>query len=496
MDHVQSFSPFFPAVITCSLFGFQVPKMESNTGFKLLQEAAGKLSLTLFSSSFALAMDTTDPLRQYRGEFAFPTDTATGKPYVYFCGNSLGLQHKDVEAAVLAETKKWREQAVEGHFRQPNPWFEIDDVLTEDMASIVGALPTEVAVMSSLTVNLHLLLSAFYQPREGKSKILCEVNPFPSDTHALVSQIRLHGFDPDTDFLDVAPDPKDGDVIDTQRFLDVIEEHHASIALVLIAGVHFLTGQCFDIATIAKAAHAKGIPIGVDLAHAVGNVPLALHDWGVDFACWCTYKYLNGGPGNIGGLFVHQAHTEGSTSAVGISPRTLHGWWGHSRSNRFRLGKEFEPSAGASRFQLSNPCVLSIMSLVPSVRLAAKIGMQNLRDKSLLLTGYLEILLTERLDHALQIVTPRQERSRGAQLSVRILPEKVKSKWSDSTHYENGTDVDSDAAVVQRQLCDLGIICDNRPPDFLRLAPVPTYNSFEDVYKLVQTLETLFVPKQ
>jgi kynureninase len=495
-----------------------------SAGLEKLEALAAKHGVNWQSREFAQLMDSVDPLAQYRSEFHFPVEHGTDMPYRYFCGNSLGLQHRDVESYVVSEVKKWREQGVEGHFLQPNPWFEIDDVLRDDMARIVGALPSEVVIMSSLTVNLHLLLSAFYQPEGTRRKILCENNPFPSDTHALVSQLLNHNCNADTDLIMVKPAPGDGEIISTAQFIKAIEENKDSLALVLVAGVHFLTGQFFDLKSIAEAAHKHGIPFGVDLAHAVGNLPLQLHDWDVDFACWCTYKYLNGGPGNIGGLFVHERHTNSdlspaaspafvppvATSPVsegGVTPTTtsekpkpfvfqpkvLKGWWGHQRTNRFHLGTDFFPSPGAAVFQLSNPCVLSIMSLAPSVKLCASVGMDKLRKKSLLLTGYLEQLLVAKLSFALEIVTPTDEEQRGCQLSARIKPQRVKSKILPGGLYANGTDVPSDALVVQKQLLDRGVICDNRPPDILRLSPVPMYNSFEDVFVLVDKLSTLFV---
>lgn len=465
---------------------------------------AAERSLELDSPDLPRVLDELDELRAYRSQFHFPVreghgaaDASVGdRHYRFFCGNSLGLQHVDVSSTVQAELTKWQTQAVEGHFLQPNPWFEIDDILRKDMAAIVGAEESEVVIMNTLTVNLHLLMAAFYKPQGGRRKIMAESFPFPSDTHAFVSQIEFHGGNPATDLISVfastGPDGKANEapaVIPTEAFLQAIEQHGDEVAVLILGAVHFLTGQFFDIATIAKAAHAKGIIVGVDCAHAVGNVPLYLHDWDVDFACWCTYKYLNAGPGNIAGAFVHSKHTAADSPSV----KQFRGWWGHQRSNRFSLHKEFDSSPGAASFQLSNPCVLSIMSLAPSLKLCAKIGMPTLRAKSLMLTGYMEHLIKTKLSGAVEIVTPADPSQRGAQLSIRILPGKLApGKVASSAAYQCGNDLNNDADLAQRLLLEAGVMCDNRPPDILRLAPVPTYNSFEDVYELIVRLKALF----
>jgi kynureninase len=479
---------------------------------------------------FALNMDRRDELREYRDQFHFPkrhimdghaapagdedgaaTDKKSDEPirpakapsaatFRYFCGNSLGLQHVGVEGAVAQELTKWRDQAVEGHFMQPNPWFEVDDVLRADMATIVGAEVSEVVVMNTLTVNLHLLLAAMYKPVGARRKLLHEKFPFPSDMHAFVSHIESHGFSADEDVVEIGGDIcTDGPaVIPTQVFLDAIEQYKDTAAVIVIGAVHFLTGQYFDIAAITAAAQRHGILVGVDCAHAVGNVPLQLHDWGVDFACWCTYKYLNAGPGNIGGAFVHAKHIDQGTDDGAAPPMhsQLKGWWGHSRKNRFSLHRTFDYSRGAAAMQMSNPGVLGMMALQPSLQLAAAIGMPRLRAKSLLLTGYLEALLALWLPHAIAVVSPADVAQRGAQLSVRILPNMVVAAQAKTAAYECGNDLDNDADLVQRQLVGLGFMCDNRPPDIIRLAPVPTYNSFEDVWRIADALRTLLKPCQ
>lgn len=475
----------------------------------------GGCDSTFTCKEFACALDAQDALAQHRSAFYFPGKghvTSLGGTHAdsfrYFCGNSLGLQHRDVGLAVQQEVEKWRTQGVEGHFLQPNPWFEIDDVLREDMAQLVGAHPSEVVIMNSLTANLHLLLTAFYRPEGKRRKLMSEIFPFPSDTHAFVSQVRNHGLEPDDCYITVPQATASGgpELIDTDAFLQAIERHGDEVAVLVLGGVHFLTGQLMDIERITAAAHEKGILVGVDAAHAAGNVPLRLHDWGVDFACWCTYKYLNAGPGNIAALFVHDRHTTASAggsgsaapaaSAVPILPNSaapLRGWWGHQRSNRFSLHRTFDASLGAGAFQLSNPCVLSIMSLAPSLKLAAAIGMPALRRKSLMLTRYLEVLIEQRLtERNVSIVSPRDPNYRGCQLSIRLMPGALKVTQASSEAYECGNDLKNDADLAQRILLDRGVVVDNRPPDILRLAPVPMYNSFEDVWTLVDVLASMF----
>ena len=469
---------------------------------EMLKRLAQEAALEVDSSAFAEHMDANDPLKKYREEFHFPDadeGSDNSKKVVYFCGNSLGLQHKDVEAALMQEVKKWRTQAVEGHFRQPNPWFEIDDILREDMGKIIGGSFDETVIMNGLTSNLHLLLAAFYNPvKDGRYKLMHEKFPFPSDMHAFVSQVENHGFAADDALVEVY-DPSNPRAhespayIPTEAWLKAIEEHGDKTAVIVLGAVHFLTGQFFDIGAITKAAHAKGIIVGVDAAHAVGNVPLHFHDWGVDFACWCTYKYLNGGPGNIAGAFVHDKWHEIIADNKPKMGRQLKGWWGHERKNRFALHKKFDYSVGAAAFQLSNPPVMAMMSLAPSLRLCAKIGVQQLRQKSLLLTGFLELLLQRHLSHAVEIVTPANVDERGAQLSVRLLPGKVKAdeKKPAGESYACGTDLGNDSDRVARMLEARSISCDNRPPDIVRLAPVPTYNSFSDVWTLVDALRDM-----
>jgi len=318
----------------------------------LVQEATANASSDISSAAFATHLDTIDPLKSFRSEFYFPSKLGAhhekedsrlpsclggsdGSSVRYFCGNSLGLQHRDVEVSIMQEVQKWRSQAVEGHFHEPNPWFEVDEILRSDMASIVGGQRDEVVIMNSLTANLHLLLSAFYKPQGVRTKLLSEAFPFPSDTHAFVSQVRSHGLDPDVHYVTIGSLEGPG-VINTETFLRAIEVHGDEAAVLVLGAIHFLTGQCFDMMRIVDAAHKKGILVGIDAAHAVGNVPLHFHDWNVDFACWCTYKYLNGGPGNIGGLFVHARHDKSSAPSAGLADAAapLRGWWGHRPSRK------------------------------------------------------------------------------------------------------------------------------------------------------------------
>eukprot|EP01060_Flectonema_neradi_P030742 TRINITY_DN4522_c3_g1_i1.p1 TRINITY_DN4522_c3_g1~~TRINITY_DN4522_c3_g1_i1.p1 ORF type:complete len:458 (+),score=94.22 TRINITY_DN4522_c3_g1_i1:57-1430(+) len=433
------------------------------------------------AKELAELMDKEDPLREYRSQFHIPKDK-DGNDIIYLCGNSLGLQHKGVGDSVKEHIDKWATQAVEGHFQQPCPWFEIDDILRKSMASVVGASAEEVVLMNTLTVNLHLLLTAFYKPNGKKRKILIERNPFPSDMYAIRSQIKMRGCDPDADLIEIGSESEVKQFAD-QDIIDAIEKNHEEIALVMVAGVHFLTGQLFDIEKITATCKKYNIRVGFDLAHAVGNAPLKLHDWGVDFACWCTYKYLNAGPGNIAGAYIH--------SSINCDELDrLEGWWGHKRETRFRLKHEFEGTPGVASFQLSNPGVMCMASIKPCLELFEKVGMEQLRSKSLLLTGYLELMLTSVMGASVEILTPTDINRRGAQLSVRITGELV-SDVAPGSEYECGTNTNNKASVLQKQLEFAGITCDNRPPDILRLPPVPLYNTFTDVFTLVTTLRKL-----
>lgn len=412
--------------------------------------------------SFADEMDLKDPLRRFRSEFHIPPhSTDKSRPSIYLCGNSLGLLNKRSERYVQEEMQKWKDLGVEGHFNGERPWACIEDTVTGHMADIVGAMPAEIAVMNSLTVNLHLLMLPFYQPSEQRFKIICEHKPFPSDLHAFSSQIRLHDRNPSEALIGVKPSDSTREYLSTKEIIDAIEEHGDSTSIVLFSGVQYYTGQFFDIPAIVKAGHRKGCIVGFDLAHAVGNVPLKLHDWGVDFACWCSYKYLNSGPGGVAGIFVHERH------AGRADLKRLDGWWGQKMKDRFNMDSEHQPLNGAGSFQLSNPAVLPMVSLLGSLEIFTEAGgMKTLREKSLALTGYLEHLLVELVGDKLKIITPRSPNDRGCQLSL---------------FFEN-------VEKAHAYLTDNGVICDIRRPNVIRIAPNPLYNSFADVYDFVQLL--------
>jgi kynureninase len=384
-------------------------------------------------------MDARDELRSFRDRFHVPKNT------IYLCGHSLGLQPKSVRAYVEQELDDWKKLGVEGHFHARNPWMPYHRLLAAKMARVMGALPHEVVVMNSLTANLHLMMVSFYRPTAKRSKILIENGAFPSDQYAVQSQIRYHGFDVETSLLEVAG----------CGIVDAIEKEGDTIALVLPGGVNYSTGEFYDLEAITRAGHEKGCLVGFDLAHAAGNVRLKLHEWGPDFAVWCTYKYLNSGPGSAGGCFVHERHARD-----GQLPRFA-GWWGHDEEARFRMEPKFRPMAGAEGWQLSNPSILSLAAVRASLDLFEEAGMARLRTKSEALTGYLESLL----DGRFEIITPADPARRGAQLSIRI--------------------PGGDRSICSR-LAAKGVICDWREPDVLRVAPAPLYNSFDDVLQFAQ----------
>lgn len=405
---------------------------------------------------FAQAQDQADPLRRFRDQFYFPP--CNGENALYFCGNSLGLQPKGIQAALERELDHWREHAVEGHFRGEMPWMHYHKFLQPQSAQLVGANSDEVVVMNTLTTNLHLMMVSFYRPTPTRFKIIMEAGAFPSDQYAMESQARWHGFDPEDAIVEVGPRPGE-DILHTEDILAAIAEHGAQTALVLFGGVNYYTGQWYDLPAIVKAGQAVGAYVGIDLAHAAGNVPLQLHDWGADFAVWCSYKYLNSGPGGPSGVFVHERH--GNNPSL---PRFA-GWWGHDEESRFQMRKGFHPMQGAAGWQLSNAQILSFAAHKVSLDIFAEATMPALRRKSLLLTGYLEFLI-EQLNArgaGYRIITPRDPAQRGCQLSILT--------------GSNG-----------RQLFDYlsanGVFCDWREPNVIRLAPAPLYNSFEDVFRL------------
>lgn len=416
----------------------------------------------------ALALDAHDPLRHTRQLFHIPRATQGGDA-VYLCGNSLGLQPRAVHQAMAAELDDWKDLAVEGHFKPRDNWYRYHELCREPGARLVGALPHEVVMMNSLTVNLHLLMLSFYRPEPragGRRAILIERPCFPSDVYAVKSQLRLHGV-PEEDGL-VWLQPRPGEACwRTEDALELLERRGRQIAMVMLAGVNFVTGQLADIPAITRAAHAQGCLVGWDLAHAAGNVPLALHDWGVDFAVWCSYKYLNAGPGAVAGCFVHEKHTRGAAARGFAAMPRLEGWWGNDPDLRFQMSESFNPMPSADAWQLSNPPILSMVPLKVSLEIFDRAGMHALREKSLALTGLLERTVLELSSERLHLLTPSDPRSRGAQLSIRVT---------------------RDADALLAALAQQGVVCDLRRPDVIRVAPAPLYNTFHDVWRFGQAL--------
>lgn len=415
----------------------------------------------------ARAADERDPLRASRDDFLIPRHGDAEQ--AYFCGNSLGLQPRGVRAHVEEVLDKWANEAVEGHFREPAPWMPYHALVRAPLAHVVGAEPLEVVAMNSLTTNLHLMLVSFYRPTNERPAILMEAGAFPSDRHALESQVTFHGFDPARDLIEVAPD-EPGGTFSMEAIARAIGEHGPRLALVLWPGVQYRTGQAFDIAAITRLAHAAGAVAGFDLAHAVGNLPLALHDDGADFAVWCHYKYMNAGPGAVGGCFVHarHAHTD--------RPRFA-GWWGHDQASRFRMEPGFVATPGADGWQLSNPPILGLAPLRASLDLFSRHGMAALRARSERLTGYLEQLIAKRLVGTLQVVTPADPARRGCQLSLRVL----------GGRGLHGRDAGRD---LFDHLAAQGVVGDWREPDVIRISPAPLYNTHGDVVRFVHAVES------
>ena len=410
--------------------------------------------------AFAQNLDQQDTLRQFRDHFLFPRHQ--GRPVLYFCGNSLGLQPKNVRPALLAELDQWETHGVEGHFQGELPWMHYHKFLTPQTARLVGALPHEVVVMNTLTVNLHLMMVSFYRPTQERYKIVMEAGAFPSDQYAVESQVRWHGFDPADAIVEIEP-RAGADTLRTPDIIETIEREGDKVALVLFGGVNYYTGQFYDLPAIAAAAHRVGACAGFDLAHAAGNLPLHLHDWDADFAVWCSYKYLNSGPGGPSGAFVHERH--GNNPAL---PRFA-GWWGHDEKERFKMRKGFKPMRGAEGWQLSNAQIFSFAAHKASLDIFDAAGMEALREKSLHLTGYMEYILDEvnRVKNRFRIITPRDPAARGCQLSAFT---------------------DKRGKALYDYLSENGVVADWREPNVIRFAPVPLYNSFEDVWRLGQLL--------
>jgi kynureninase len=415
-----------------------------------------------FSEEFAKSLDAQDALKAYRDEFVFPV--INGKPALYFTGNSLGLQAKKAKKYLLEELEDWGNYGVEGHLDARRPWLPYHEFFTSALSKIVGAKETEVVAMNGLTTNLHLLMVSFFRPNGKRTKILCEGKAFPSDQYALRSQLRFHGLNPEEHLIEIQPNPET-ELIEEESILKAIAENKDELALLMMGGVNYYTGQYFDIEKITKAAHGVGAMVGWDLAHAAGNVVLKLNEWQVDFAAWCGYKYLNSGPGGVSGVFVHEKH-HGQSDI----PR-FEGWWGHDKGSRFEMPDVFKPIPTVEAWQLSNAPVLAMTPLLASLELFDKEGMAVLREKGDKLTAYMEFIIHKvsgQTQANLRIITPENPKERGSQLSM-IVPENGKKVFD--------------------QLTEEGVISDWREPDVIRLAPVPLYNSFEDIFRFGEILK-------
>ncbi|MCA6449043.1 MAG: kynureninase [Chitinophagaceae bacterium] len=411
---------------------------------------------------FALEADAADVLAEFKQQFHFPKKN--GRDVIYFCGNSLGLQPRNVEQAIQTELTSWREEAVGGYFGGRHPWLYYQEYLKPSLARIVGCLETEVTVMNTLTVNLHLLMLSFYRPTPERYKILMEAGAFPSDQYAVETLVKHYGLEPETAILEIAP--REGEkTLRTEDIIATIEAQGSSLAMVLFGGINYYTGQLFDLQRITRAAHQVNAIAGFDLAHVVGNTPLLLHEWEVDFAAWCSYKYLNGGPGAIGGVYVHERFA--------TNPQTprLGGWWGNDEKERFKMEKGFVPKTNASGWNISTAQVFNTVSLKAALELFDKAGMERLRAKSLQLTAYLEYLLHQLPNLAFEIITPADAAERGAQLSLYFK--------------ERGKE-------IHNKMIESGIIVDYREPGVIRVAPAPMYVSFSDVYRFYEILRDHF----
>jgi kynureninase len=407
----------------------------------------------------ALKLDQQDELRKYKSAFHFPKHD--GKEVIYFCGNSLGLQPKNVEAAMLNELKSWKELAVHGYFNGDDPWLYYQEYVKPSLAKIVGANEDEITVMNALTVNLHLMLLSFYKPTKQRFKVMMEAGAFPSDQYAVETQLKHYGLNPDDCIIEIAP--RTGErTLRTEDILAKINEHKNELALVIFGGINYYTGQFFDIEAITKAAHEAGAIAGWDLAHVAGNIPLQLHDWKVDFAVWCSYKYLNAGPGAAGGVFVNEIHLTDQTK------NRFAGWWGNDEKTRFKMEKGFIPKTTASAWNISTAQVFNTVALKASLKLFDEAGIENLRKKSIQLTNYLEFLLKQLKNIEFEIITPVNENERGAQLSLFFK--------------ERGKD-------IHNKITESGIVTDYREPGVIRLTPAPFYCSFEDVYRFYEILQ-------
>lgn len=410
------------------------------------------------TKDFALELDKRDPLSSYRDKFHIPVQE-NGKRHIYLCGNSLGLQAKNTESFVRQELEDWKRLGVEGHLHARNPWLPYHEFLSESYSKIVGSKESEVVAMNTLSVNLHLMMVSFYRPRGIRNKIVIEAGAFPSDIYAVESQIKHHGLDPSDSLIKLKP--REGEaIIRTEDIVSVLKQNSDTVALIMLGGVNYYTGQVFEMDKITKEAHKHNILVGFDLAHAVGNISLSLHDWGVDFAVWCSYKYLNSGPGSVAGVFIHEKHHN----------KKLHrfaGWWGHDKESRFNMPNSFVPIETAEGWQLSNPPILSLAAVRASLAIFDEAKMSSLVKKSKKITSYLVFLLEQISTKRIHIITPKQ---RGCQISIRV---------------KNGN------KDLFNKITKRGVIADWREPDVIRIAPTPLYNTYLDVYKFYKILEDL-----
>jgi kynureninase len=414
------------------------------------------------TAAFALLMDEKDPLKGLKSRFYFPQHN--GKDSIYFCGNSLGLQPKVVRDAIQTELDTWQSLAVGGYFGGTNPWLTFHDTCIPALSKWVGSAPNEVTVMNALTVNLHLMMLSFYRPTGKRYKIMMEAGAFPSDQYAIETQVKHYGYQPEDAIIEIAPRPGEK-LLRTEDIILAIDEAGDCLALTMFSGMNYYTGQLFDMEAITRAAQSAGAFCGFDLAHVVGNVPVKLHEWGVDFAVWCSYKYLNGGPGAVGGVFVHEKH-----AGQAETPR-LGGWWGNDEKNRFKMEKRFVPKPNASGWCMSTSQVFNTVCLKASLEMLDEAGPENLRTKSIALTGFLEYLLSNLTSPEFEIITPSFSEERGAQLSLYFR--------------EKGKDI-HDAMIAN------GIIVDYREPGVIRVAPAPAYCSFMDVFRFYEILRDRF----
>ena len=414
------------------------------------------------TAEFARELDQNDPLNNFRNQFHIPKDKQ-GNDQIYLCGNSLGLQPKATEKYIAQELKDWKELGVEGHTEAKNPWMPYHELLSESMAKIVGAKKEEVVIMNTLTVNLHLMMASFYRPTKSRYKIIIEKDAFPSDRYAVKSQLDFHGFDADEGLIYWKP-RKGEELCRKEDLQKLLNEHGNETALVLIGNTNYYTGQFYPMREITEMGHNVGAKVGFDLAHGAGNIQPELHETGSDFAVWCTYKYLNGGPGSLGGCFVHERHAEDKDL------KRFAGWWGHNKETRFNMRYEFDPIPGAEGWQLSNPDILSMSAIKASLDIFEEAGFDKIREKSKKLTAFFEFLLKEIEGDLIEIITPELPEERGCQLSIKV-------KNADKELFD--------------KLTATGVISDWREPNVIRVAPAPLYNSYVDVFEMVQRLKKL-----